>query len=393
MRAVVDALAHGARLRRGRSAGPGVRRRGARPPRGAVDAARDGPLAGGGAAGRHRRGLRRRARPPRRRRGRCRRRRGDPLHAPSGQGPRVGRRLPARPGGGHAPDPPVRLRRRRAGRGATPPLRRHHACATPPRPVVGWVPRRREGAGACAAVAVHLRAAAECGRASGAEGPSATFELSAADEPLLERLIEWRRGRARADGVPAYVVADNKTLAAIAVRRPSDAAGLLAVPGIGQRKVAGYGDEILAIVRTSPLYGGGRCDVYGGEYPHQRLTPPRRGARIRTDTDSSARRTSGSAWCSTSPSSAPSSCAVAAMTRSTVESACDRRQVRPSDAGAPRDLLRRSRPSAAFASGPRSRRAPARRRPRSDLDAGELRAGRRLVNGREVSRAPAGWPR
>ena len=42
-------------------------------------------------------------------------------------------------------------------------------------------------------------------------------------------------------------MADNKTLAAIAVRRPSDEAGLLAVPGIGQRKVAGYGDEILAM--------------------------------------------------------------------------------------------------------------------------------------------------
>jgi DNA helicase-2/ATP-dependent DNA helicase PcrA len=81
--------------------------------------------------------------------------------------------------------------------------------------------------------------------------PVASFELSPADEPLLERLIEWRRQRARSDGVPAYVVADNKTLAAIAVRRPSDAAGLLAVPGIGQRKVAGYGDEILEIVRSA----------------------------------------------------------------------------------------------------------------------------------------------
>ena len=82
-------------------------------------------------------------------------------------------------------------------------------------------------------------------------GQPATFELSAADEPLLERLIEWRRDRARADGVPAYVVADNKTLAAIAVRRPSDEAGLLGVPGIGQRKVATYGEEILAIVNSS----------------------------------------------------------------------------------------------------------------------------------------------
>ena len=48
---------------------------------------------------------------------------------------------------------------------------------------------------------------------------------SAADEALLERLTSWRRERARADGVPAYVVADNKTLAAIAAQRPSDEAG------------------------------------------------------------------------------------------------------------------------------------------------------------------------
>jgi DNA helicase-2/ATP-dependent DNA helicase PcrA len=79
----------------------------------------------------------------------------------------------------------------------------------------------------------------------------ATFDLSPADEPLLAALIEWRRQRARADGVPAYVVADNRTLAAIAARRPTDAGGLLGVPGIGQRKVAAYGDEILGIVRSA----------------------------------------------------------------------------------------------------------------------------------------------
>lgn len=80
--------------------------------------------------------------------------------------------------------------------------------------------------------------------------PAPTYQLSSADEPLLERLIEWRLARARADGVPAYVVADNKTLAAIASRRPSDEAALLGVPGIGQHKVATYGAEILGIVRA-----------------------------------------------------------------------------------------------------------------------------------------------
>ena len=71
---------------------------------------------------------------------------------------------------------------------------------------------------------------------------------SAADEALLERLTAWRRERARADGVPAYVVADNKTLAAIAAQRPSDEAGLMGVPGIGQRKVATYGRDILELI-------------------------------------------------------------------------------------------------------------------------------------------------
>jgi len=79
-------------------------------------------------------------------------------------------------------------------------------------------------------------------------GAASTFTLSAEDEPLLARLIDWRRERARTDGVPAYVVADNKTLAAIAAQRPSDDAELLGVPGIGQRKVATYGDEILRLV-------------------------------------------------------------------------------------------------------------------------------------------------
>ena len=82
------------------------------------------------------------------------------------------------------------------------------------------------------------------------QAAAATHDLSPADEPLLEKLIEWRRSRARADGVPAYVVADNKTLAAIAARRPSDGDGLLGVPGIGHRKVATYGAEILEIIRS-----------------------------------------------------------------------------------------------------------------------------------------------
>jgi len=87
--------------------------------------------------------------------------------------------------------------------------------------------------------------------AGGRGSATATFDLSPADEPLLELLMAWRRERARTDGVPAYIVADNKTLAAIAVRRPSSEGELLGVPGIGQRKVATYGPELLEVVRKA----------------------------------------------------------------------------------------------------------------------------------------------
>jgi DNA helicase-2/ATP-dependent DNA helicase PcrA len=69
--------------------------------------------------------------------------------------------------------------------------------------------------------------------------------------PLYEALRAWRLERARADGVPAYVVADNKTLSAVAARMPASEAELLAVPGMGPHRVATYGDEMLAVIGST----------------------------------------------------------------------------------------------------------------------------------------------
>jgi DNA helicase-2/ATP-dependent DNA helicase PcrA len=66
--------------------------------------------------------------------------------------------------------------------------------------------------------------------------------------PLFDALRAWRLERARADGVPAYVVADNKTLAAIATRAPRTEDQLFTVPGMGAQRVARYGDEILRVI-------------------------------------------------------------------------------------------------------------------------------------------------
>jgi DNA helicase II / ATP-dependent DNA helicase PcrA len=69
-----------------------------------------------------------------------------------------------------------------------------------------------------------------------------------ADGPLAEQLRAWRRKRAEADGVPAYVVFNDRTLAALSERRPRSRGELLAVEGIGPSKLDRYGDELLALL-------------------------------------------------------------------------------------------------------------------------------------------------
>ncbi|MGB7962770.1 MAG: HRDC domain-containing protein [Propionicimonas sp.] len=52
--------------------------------------------------------------------------------------------------------------------------------------------------------------------------------------------------------LPAFCIFTDATLMAIAERRPTDASGLLAVPGVGRVKCEQYGPTVLAI-----LAGGG----------------------------------------------------------------------------------------------------------------------------------------
>ena len=76
------------------------------------------------------------------------------------------------------------------------------------------------------------------------------------DEDLFERLRSWRRTQAEEQKVPAYVVFTDATLVAIAEDRPVDVPGLVAIPGIGQRKLDLYGAAVLALVRgEDPVVG------------------------------------------------------------------------------------------------------------------------------------------
>ncbi|MGO8770465.1 MAG: ATP-dependent DNA helicase UvrD2 [Mycobacterium sp.] len=69
------------------------------------------------------------------------------------------------------------------------------------------------------------------------------------DEDLLLRLKAWRLEVAKEQKVPAYVVFTDNTLIAIAELLPDDEKALVAIPGIGARKLEQYGPDVLALVR------------------------------------------------------------------------------------------------------------------------------------------------
>jgi DNA helicase-2/ATP-dependent DNA helicase PcrA len=78
--------------------------------------------------------------------------------------------------------------------------------------------------------------------------PATTPRPAIAGGPLVDALKKWRLERARADGVPAYVVLHDSTLGSIAELRPRSRHELLGVPGIGPAKLDRYGEDILAVV-------------------------------------------------------------------------------------------------------------------------------------------------
>ena len=65
------------------------------------------------------------------------------------------------------------------------------------------------------------------------------------DEELFERLRELRANIAREEGVPAYIVCNNATLADMTRKRPTDLDELLEVQGVGQAKAARFGQRFL----------------------------------------------------------------------------------------------------------------------------------------------------
>jgi ATP-dependent DNA helicase RecQ len=92
------------------------------------------------------------------------------------------------------------------------------------------------------------------GRRSAAAGAGAgsalleAAELSAADAAVFEQLRAWRGATAREQSLPAYTVFQNATLRAIATARPATLAELSEISGVGEAKLAKYGEAVLELL-------------------------------------------------------------------------------------------------------------------------------------------------
>jgi ATP-dependent DNA helicase RecQ len=80
-------------------------------------------------------------------------------------------------------------------------------------------------------------------RSAGAGAPIA--ELSPAAASVFERLRAWRAATAKEQGVPAYVIFHDATLRQIAAQPPTTLTDLGGISGIGENKLARYGQQIL----------------------------------------------------------------------------------------------------------------------------------------------------
>ncbi|GAA1606463.1 DNA helicase RecQ [Catellatospora bangladeshensis] len=92
------------------------------------------------------------------------------------------------------------------------------------------------------------RPARSSGSSRKAAAATAVAELPAEAQPLFERLRAWRAATAKEQGVPAYVVFHDATLREIAAQAPDSLAKLRLISGVGENKLAKYGDGILEVL-------------------------------------------------------------------------------------------------------------------------------------------------
>jgi ATP-dependent DNA helicase RecQ len=77
------------------------------------------------------------------------------------------------------------------------------------------------------------------------------FEFGEPDGNLLAKLKTWRLHKAKEDGMPPYIIMHDSVLNSIAAIRPLTITELEGVSGIGQHKIAKYGEALLRVVQEN----------------------------------------------------------------------------------------------------------------------------------------------
>ncbi|GHA53851.1 ATP-dependent DNA helicase RecQ [Streptomyces tendae] len=77
---------------------------------------------------------------------------------------------------------------------------------------------------------------------------AAAVELPAELVPAFEALRAWRAEQAREQGVPAYVIFHDATLREIATVWPTSVAQLGGISGVGEKKLATYGEGVVEVL-------------------------------------------------------------------------------------------------------------------------------------------------
>lgn len=95
--------------------------------------------------------------------------------------------------------------------------------------------------------------------------------LSPEDERLLGELKEKRRQLSQKEGVPAYVISNNKTLIDLAILKPEEVEDMLEIRGIGPKIAEKYGKIFLKIIKNHKKLELTDYNNYGYEINSQKL--------------------------------------------------------------------------------------------------------------------------
>ncbi|MEU7331176.1 DNA helicase RecQ [Streptomyces parvus] len=112
------------------------------------------------------------------------------------------------------------------------------------------------------------------GGGRGAKGKAAPADLPESAVPVFEALRAWRGAQAKEQGVPAYVIFHDATLREIATVHPTTIGELGGISGLGEKKLATYGEGVLEVLaETSP---GAAPEAPAAPAPAPRAAAPAR---------------------------------------------------------------------------------------------------------------------